>query len=1266
MYGGSLIAFDALVESYRILERIGEGGNGVVYRAIDQRTGDVVALKTAKDRREGHLASIRRELESLRQLRHSGIVRVLDGGVMDGRPWYAMELLEGTTLAARLRGSTTGSMGSGLDASSVEVSTLTPSVESPPLRLDRHPGQEVVRAWSTPATPALDARELHERLTLFRRLCEPLAYLHGERFVHRDLKPSNVFIRKDGTPVIMDFGLVVLLQREAGRETVGVVPARGGTLGYMSPEQLRGERVDARADLFALGCIMYEALTGKPPFVARSSDELADLHARAAPEPPSAIVDGLPPELDRLILRMLAFRPRERLGHASDVAAVLEQLGAEGWPRPDDPRPRSYLYRPELAGREALVRAAQTRLDGLKAGRGGILLLSGESGIGKSSALLEIARIAELQGIRVVAGECVSLTAGESEDFRRGGPLHPFRPLLVAVADRCMAQGAGVTERLLGERRAVLADCEPLLAQVPGALGPDRAPDLPSEAARRRLLEALAETVASYAADTPLLLIIDDLHWADDLSLAFLEFLPPAFFNARSVLVVAAFRSEEANADIRRIGELGHVETARLERLDARAVRSMTEDMLADRQVSQSFVQTLAQEAAGSPFIISEYLRAAVEFGLLVRDPSGRWRIASTGGDTGNLPLPSSLRDLVLRRLGGLSKDAQEIVEVASVLGRESEQAAVAAIASRTGALGDAAFLRGLELLRTREILEDSAPGLLRFSHHKLREIAYEQIGTMRSRLLHAQAGLYLEGAYPGPEKARFAAQLAHHFEQAGETSKAVGYLQDAGEFASRSFANRETISFFTRAAMLERTSGFVRDVAVLARRERLLGEAFQGLGEPANALEHLIAAARLLDARLPSTRLGLIARSLWEIVREAGRRLVAEPAPQAPGTPDHTRLLEASRVFHRLPSVCFYVTGDINQVLCSALMNLSLAEAIGPSPELAMAAAGIHLTAGLVPLRRIAAYYGKRSRGMLTAIDDPSAETWVLFNAAAYAMGTARWDEALTLVEHIRGVAHQIGFHRRWEEGTAVIGTTLFMCGDIEGSRRAFEDLSLSAERGDTQTRDWALVGLAQIRLLRGDAAGALGMLQDAKKLLDQGLGRTEQIYTLGPLALAHLYLGETRSALGEARACAAWIAQGAPIACYTVFAYACVAEVFLRVLAADGLSDDVVADARRASRHMRTMAKVFPSALPAATYVEGALAALMGKTGKARRLVERSRKSAVELRVPYQEALAATLLADLAPASEVATRHRQRAAALTESLRLGISLSLRPPRNA
>src|SRR5205085_1053735 len=143
-------------------------------------------------------------------------------------------------------------------------------------------------------------------LTLVQELCAPLAYLHGEGLVHRDLKPDNVLVRPNGQPVLMDFGLVTQFTGEVQRERLQVEGEISGTLAYMAPEQIRGEPVDARADLYSLGCILYELLVGHPPFLARSERELLREHLESVPLAPSRHGGDLPSGLDALVLRLLA------------------------------------------------------------------------------------------------------------------------------------------------------------------------------------------------------------------------------------------------------------------------------------------------------------------------------------------------------------------------------------------------------------------------------------------------------------------------------------------------------------------------------------------------------------------------------------------------------------------------------------------------------------------------------------------------------------------------------------------------------------------------------------------------------------------------------------------------------------------------------------------------------------------------------------------------------------------------------------------------
>src|SRR5690606_39229389 len=139
---------------------------------------------------------------------------------------------------------------------------------------------------------------------IVRTLCGPLAFVHGEGLVHRDLKPENVVISENGAPVLVDFGLAVRVAgADPGREVVDIAGRALGTPAYMAPEQIRGELVDARADLYALGCMLYECVTGAVPFEGAPGQVLR-MHLEQQPPPPSVYVDGLPPALDALVLRL--------------------------------------------------------------------------------------------------------------------------------------------------------------------------------------------------------------------------------------------------------------------------------------------------------------------------------------------------------------------------------------------------------------------------------------------------------------------------------------------------------------------------------------------------------------------------------------------------------------------------------------------------------------------------------------------------------------------------------------------------------------------------------------------------------------------------------------------------------------------------------------------------------------------------------------------------------------------------------------------------
>ena len=324
------------ISDYEVTGVLGRGGMGVVYEAVHVHSRARAAVKTVRVATGTMIESIRREIVMLRELQHPGVVSILDHGVADGTPWYAMELLRGRTLRDDLR-------------------AWFPEDGDAPREAP---------AWSVAHVA-----------TVFRRLCEPLAYVHGQGVMHKDLSPANVFLLGDDRPVLFDFGLAARRSRPSGaaREILDVGAVARGTAHYMAPEQARGQPVDARADVYALGCMLYEALCGRPPFLGDSAAAVLMQHVCDDPLPPSRISDRVPPALDELVLRMLAKSPRDRIGYVEDVASALETVVRPSAPPYGGaaPRPNAYTYRPGLAGRGDLVAILDDRLAALVGGRGG-------------------------------------------------------------------------------------------------------------------------------------------------------------------------------------------------------------------------------------------------------------------------------------------------------------------------------------------------------------------------------------------------------------------------------------------------------------------------------------------------------------------------------------------------------------------------------------------------------------------------------------------------------------------------------------------------------------------------------------------------------------------------------------------------------------------------------------------------------------------------------------------------------------------------------
>ncbi len=290
-----------LFEHYEIVGRLGSGGMGDVFRARDTRLGRDVAMKTLPKEFASDADRLRRfeqEAKTLATLNHPNILTVFDVGQQEGQPYLVSELLEGQTLREALNSTVNG---------------------------------------------ALPARKATEYAL---QIAQGLAAAHGQGIIHRDLKPENIFVTKDGRVKILDFGLAKFREfepRSATQTQTSAVDADAstrveqalestepgrvlGTPNYMAPEQVRGEHVGHRADLFAFGCVLYEMLSGRRPFKRDTS--IATMAAILSEEPPdmTAMRPDLPPTLDRIVRRCLEKQPDNRFQSATDLAFAIESV----------------------------------------------------------------------------------------------------------------------------------------------------------------------------------------------------------------------------------------------------------------------------------------------------------------------------------------------------------------------------------------------------------------------------------------------------------------------------------------------------------------------------------------------------------------------------------------------------------------------------------------------------------------------------------------------------------------------------------------------------------------------------------------------------------------------------------------------------------------------------------------------------------------------------------------------------------------------------
>lgn len=606
------------------------------------------------------------------------------------------------------------------------------------------------------------------------QICDALEHAHTQDIIHRDLKPENITIEPNGNLKLMDFGLA---RSSASRLTNE--GAMMGTVFYMAPEQAMGKDVDARTDLYAFGVLLYEMLTGHLPFEADNAIAVITQHIHAPVVAPRARREDIPTHLNNLIVKLLSKSPEERPENIQEVRAVLNLSKSQT--HDSDSMEFSgidRIVRGRIIGREAEMTQARTAWKNARESHGQILLISGEPGIGKTRFTQEIITQAEFSGGRTLFGASYQGS---------NAPYAPYAEIVRSVLRQSASGKPDIPEHILADLLIMVPDLHAYYPDVPTN------PRLEGGAEKQRIFENFSAFIEILSQTTPLLIVIDDIHWADTGTLDLTRHLSRRNKNL-PILIVGTYREIEmagSNAFRNALNDINresHVDRIKLGRLGKEQVRQMLTALFADT-ITDDFLLGIYKETEGNPFFIEEVCKALVESGKLYFK-NGEWHRP----EMGELEIPQSVMVAIQSRVNKLPQEVQDTLRLASIIGREFDYEVLAEASD----LDEDALIDCLEATERAQLIEElplKGDTVFQFVHALIPATMLEEVSSLRKRRIHRKVANAMMKVKPEEVQA-----IAYHFIETGDLENGLKYAREAGDRASQVSAMQEAIKAYGQA----------------------------------------------------------------------------------------------------------------------------------------------------------------------------------------------------------------------------------------------------------------------------------------------------------------------------------------------------------------------------------------------------------------------------------------------------------------------------------
>ncbi len=772
---------------YLLIRLLGQGGMGEVYQATDTERGQDVALKVLSKIHSDRVSFFDNEFLTLAKLKHPYLADVFDFGCIDvegsERRYFTMELVDGLNIEKFVSG--------------------LPSNRFPPI------------------------------CQLMVQILEALAYIHSRKIIHGDIKPSNILVRSAENQTfhvkLIDFGLSHSVNLFMESEPIA------GTIEYLSPERINGLAVDRRSDIYSLGVVLYELVSGRALFNG-SPSEILTQHLVEPPVLPTAHCPGIPAKLEKVILRMLQKEPAKRYQNTHEIISDIAEIGECRVPLESRKMIESYLMSGGFIGRDETIESLQSLIRHLETSQQGeFVIIHGETGVGKTRLMNEFRRFLQTHKHVLFDYTCYD---DHSTEYK------PFAELL-----RQMVKWSESFAPQVFEQHAT--GLQPLLPEF-FALGERQLPVRFSSADRIRLLDAIFRFAVRIAETKPYILYIDDCQWADEGTLEVLKYfvrnirdypigiiinLNSDFPQARSILDL--FKSIHPVIDVR------------LSNFTKSQVAELISSMLGLDEIPETLTGHLMEQTLGNPLFIEEYMKSMADEELIFRKNSN-WAFHLEGLER---ILVHGLDEVINRRLVRLNSKQNDILKIFAVANQSLSFDMIAQV-------GDykPETLQGilLSLQADKIILQEWIDEKVKYTlyHNKIRTLMYQRLTDQEKIEYHLRFAKSIEqSCQESPQAAieiyKNAEHLAYHYQQGRAGELAVPYLLQAGKKSRSLYAIQSAIKTYQDAlALMEQDSFLGRFGTERMEAYDILGELYQLQGMHEKAIEQFTKMYELAESR--------------------------------------------------------------------------------------------------------------------------------------------------------------------------------------------------------------------------------------------------------------------------------------------------------------------------------------------------------------------------------------------------------------------------------